>query len=443
MTSTTEERGLARSGFSPELLEEKRPGEPSWLRKIRRAAFSRFDELGFPSTRLEDWKYTNVAPLTRTPFRLAEDSVPVAAAALAPFDFPAAARIVFVNGRYRPSLSSSEGLPDGARVLSLREVLAERPEWLEPHLARIASFEDRAFTALNTAMLEDGAFVHLPPGCRLAEPIHLLFFSALSSAAAPIVSSPRNLVVADRGSEASVVETYAGAEGDLYFTNAVTEVAAGEGSVLRHYRFQRESEAALHVGSVNVSQGRDSVFRSLLVSLGSALARNETSVLFGEPGGECELNGLFAGRGSQHVDNHTVIDHASPHCVSRELYKGILDGSSRGVFYGKIIVRPGAQKTDALQTNKNVLLSREALVNSTPALEIHADDVKCKHGSTIGQLDAGALFYLRSRGIGEQEARGLLTYAFAADLLSRIPIPSVRAGLEEFLRGRLGQSREA
>ena len=411
-------------------------GEPEWLASLRREAFARFTALGFPTTKDEEWKYTGVGPITRVPFRPANERRRLQQAPL-PETLPGGEGFVLVNGRYSAELSRAGLRPV---VRSLREALLEEPELLEPHLARHASFEKSAFTALNTAFLEDGAFVRIPRGTILEEPIHLIFFS--EDGAGPAVSHPRNLILAEPNSQARIIETYVG-EGASYFTNSVTEVICGDGAVLEHYKLQRESLAAFHVQTVGAAQERGSNFVSHNVCLGAALARTDINVLFKAEGSECTLNGLFLAGGSQHVDNHTLIDHAKPHCTSRELYKGILDGRARGVFHGKIIVRPDAQKTDALQTNKNLLLSREALVNSTPALEILADDVKCRHGSTIGQLDANSLFYLRSRGIGEQEARALLTYGFAADLANRIRIPWIREELEAFLGLRLPQPTEA
>ncbi len=442
-------------------------GEPEWLASLRREAFARFTALGFPTTKNEEWKYTSVGPIAKVPFRLATDRRRIEASYPSPLprgegeeaSHPAllpggeGARLVFVNGCYSAELSRA-GL--GSAVRSLREALAERPELLEPHLARHASYEKSAFTALNTAFLEDGAFVRIPRGAILKEPIHLIFLS--ENGRGPAVSHPRNLVLAEPNSQAKIIETYIGGgglqetshpgplpggEGANYFTNSVTEVVCGDGAVLEHYKLQRESLAAFHVQTIHTVQERGSNFASHNVCLGAALARTDINVLFAAEGSECTLNGLFLVGGAQHVDNHTLIDHARPHCTSRELYKGILDGRSRGVFHGKIIVRPDAQKTDAIQTNKNLLLSREALVNSTPALEILADDVKCRHGSTIGQLDANSLFYLRSRGIGEQEARALLTYGFAADLANRIRVPWIRQEIEAFLGLRLPQSTEA
>jgi Fe-S cluster assembly protein SufD len=324
-------------------------------------------------------------------------------------------------------------------VVTLREALRDRPEAVEAHLGKVAGFEKSAFTALNTAFLEDGVFILLPKGAVVEEPVHLVFLSAAGSE--PMVSHTRVLVVAEANSQAKIIETYAG--DSAYFTNAVTEIVCGDGAIVEHYKVQREGPLAFHVQTIQSAQGRGSRFDSHNLCLGAALARTDINVLFQAEGGECSLNGLFVTAGAQHVDNHTLIDHARPHCTSRELYKGILDGKSRGVFHGKIVVRPDAQKTDAIQTNKNLLLSREALVNSTPALEILADDVKCRHGSTIGQLDASALFYLRARGLGEAEARAMLTYGFATDLTSRIRVPWIREEAEAFLGRSLARPSEA
>jgi len=427
-------------------FEEKRfAGEPAWLSQIRREAFARFEALGFPGVKNEEWKYTNVGPIAKVPFRPGNDRAGLEEGPHAgPLPGGESARIVFINGRHAPGLSKAAAGP--AVVRSLREALREEPQLLKPRLARHASFEKNAFTALNTAFLEDGAFVRIPRGTIAGEPVHLIFLSA-ADGGEPVVSHPRNLILAEPNSQAAIIETYIGSPlpegGGIYFTNAVTEVVCEEGAVLEHYKLQRESLSAFHVQTIQAAQGRASNFASHNFCLGAALARTDINVLFTAEGSECALNGLFLAGGSQHMDNHTLIDHAKPRCTSRELYKGILDGRSRGVFHGKIIVRQDAQKTDAVQTNKNLLLSREALVNSTPALEILADDVKCRHGSTIGQLDANSLFYLRSRGIGEREARALLTYAFAADLASRIRVPWVREEIEAFLGQRLPQAAEA
>jgi Fe-S cluster assembly protein SufD len=411
--------------------EERSPREPAWLSGVRRAGLERFRDLGFPKAHDEAWKYTNVAPILRVPFAPAAE---VSLRRIERLEAGEGAQIVFVNGRYAPELSSDGPRGDGVEVASLREVLAARPEGAESHLAKIER-DGNAFAAVNSALFEDGAFVRIPAGLVVAEPIHLVFLSEPDFG--PTVSHPRNLVIAESGSQAAIVESWIGAAGALYFTNAVTEVVVGEGAVLDFYKLERESLEAFHVATMEVLEKRDSSFTSHSITLGGALVRNDLNVRLDAPGAGCTLNGLFLGSGTQHLDNHTLIDHAQPHGTSRELYKGIMSGKSRGVFNGRIIVRQDAQKTDAMQTNKNLLLSKEALVNSEPALEIFADDVKCRHGSTIGQLDETAMFYLRSRGIGEEEARNLLVYAFASDVASRIRIAPLRALVEEHLGLRL------
>jgi Fe-S cluster assembly protein SufD len=393
-----------RTGYVPELLEM--PGAPPWLAALRRNAFLAFEKAGFPTPHDEAWRYTGIQPITGTAWVGAR-------AALSPV-----------------------ALPAGARLRLLSEVPGRE---VEPLLAKIVPGDGhRFFAALNTASLEDAYVLEIAAGAILTEPITLEWTAPATPV--PEVTHPRILVLAGERSQAQVVETYSfdgGGEG-RYFRNAVTEIALADGAVLEHYALQRESLSACHVHTVAARQGRASHFTSHNVALGSALARVDLDVVLDAEGAECALFGLFAGAGKQHLDNHTTIDHAKPHCVSRELYKGVMDGASRGVFFGKIIVRPDAQKSDAIQTNKNLLLSREALVNSTPALEIFADDVKCKHGSTTGQLDALALFYLRSRGIGEAEARTLLTQAFAADVAERLRVPAVRDAVADELARRLG-----
>jgi Fe-S cluster assembly protein SufD len=428
----TETAGLERS-IAESYRERRSSREPGWIAGIRRAGMERFRETGFPTVREDAWKYTNVAPFTKVPYQLPSGDRTSFAR---PLPLPAAAgvQIVFVNGRYAPELSSVGLLTGGLEVASLAEAIASRPEAVEPHLAKIVR-EGNAFAQLNSAFLEDGVFVRIPAGTTLSDPIHLVFLS--EPAFGPTVSHPRNLVIAEAGSQASVVETFLGTAGEPYFTNAVTEIVLGDGAVLDFSKLEREGDAAFHVATTAVTLGRNSNFTSHSISIGGALARNDLNVRLDAEGADCTLNGLFLGNGTQLLDNHTLIDHAMPHGTSRELYKGILDGKSRGIFHGKIIVRPDAQKTDAMQTNKNLLLSRESLVNSEPALEIFADDVKCRHGSTIGQLDAAAMFYLRSRGIGEDEARSLLVYAFASDVASRIRVAPLRALVEQHLGLRL------
>jgi Fe-S cluster assembly protein SufD len=401
--------------FAPDFaaFEAQHPGGPAWLGRLRRGAFERFAALGFPTAKVEAWRYTSVRPIVEKAWTLAT----------------------------RAPHTAPPPRGQGVVVTTLHDAITRHPEKLERFLGKVAGFESSAFTALNTAFFEDGVFIEIAKGAVLAEPIELVF--DVAGADGPEVSYPRVLVVAGENSQATVVESWTGRSGRPYFTNAVTEIVAGGGAVLQHIKIQREDTAAFHVQAIAAQVGRASRFTSHNIALGGALARTDIEILLAQEGAECELNGLFLGSGRQHLDNHTVIDHAMPHGVSRELYKGIMDGQARGVFHGLVLVRHGAQKTDAIQINKNLLLSKESLVNSTPALQILADDVKCKHGSTTGQIDDAALFYLRSRGIGEAEARALLTWAFASDVVGRIPVASVRAAVEGVLGARLPSPPEA
>jgi Fe-S cluster assembly protein SufD len=390
---------------------------PGFVREARLGAIAAFRESGFPSPKAEAWKHTPLRELTATPFLPAD--VPardVTAAEVAPYRIPGAIELVFVDGHHVPDL---DGLED-AMVEPLSHAMARPSEDLEAHLARHAG--DEPFAALNTAFFQDGALVRLPADEAVAEPIHLLHVS--TEPARPTASHLRHLVLAGPRSEATVVESYVGLpSGSPALTTAVTELVAGEGAHVRRAKLQRENLHALHVGQVSIRQDRGSVVHDSLLSIGARYARNEVDSVLGVEGAEVHLNGLFLATGSQHVDCPTLVDHAVPHTTSRELYKGVLDGRSHGVFLGAVKVRADAQKTDSQQTNRNLLLSPGALVDTTPQLEIHADDVKCAHGSTIGQLSRDALFFLRSRGIGEEEARLLLTRGFAHEVLERFPAP--------------------
>jgi Fe-S cluster assembly protein SufD len=427
-----------------ELLEEKEnyladfedfgrhvKAQPDWLTAIREKGLARFDHLGFPTTHDEEWRFTNLAALTKIPFRHARAGAKSAEQALLshslmPLDH--GYRLVFVNGRYMPALSSRGPLPEGLLLTRLSD-WKTAGDRAEPHLARYAGYEDHPFVALNTAFISDGALVQVAPGTVIDEPVHLLFVSTADGE--PTVAYPRNLVVVGRGAQLTLVETYLGADGDVYFTNAVTEVLAAENAVVDHYKLQQESRDAFHIATLQVQQNRGSNFASHLISLGGSLVRSEVNAVLDAEGCECILNGLYQADLDQHMDNRTVIDHAKPHCNSHELYKGVLDGRAHGVFNGKIFVRQDAQKTDAKQTNQTLLLSEDATINTKPQLEIYADDVKCTHGATVGQLDDNALFYLRSRGIGIEEARGVLTFAFANDIIGRVKVRPLRVRLEE------------
>jgi Fe-S cluster assembly protein SufD len=414
------------------------------LRPLREAAFARFTELGLPTTLNEEWKYTSLAPLAQVLFEAAPNGeltgpTPAQLDRLAggpPGD--GVVRLVFVDGHYRPELSSRAATHGRAFIGSLATALAERPDLVQRELARHADHQGDALVALNTAFIEDGAFISLPEGEVLQAPIQLLFVStAPGEGQTATVSQPRNLIVAGAGSQATIVETYAGLFDNVYWTNAVTEVVLGEGARLEHTKVQEESARAFHLAQLHVHHGRNSRFTSHSIALGAALARNEVRTLLASEGSECTLNGLYMASGKQHLENRTLIDHQSPHCTSRELYKGVLDGHSRGVFSGRVLVRMDAQKTDARQTNRNLLLSDDALVNTKPQLEIFADDVKCAHGAAVGKLDEDALFYLRSRGLGLEAARSLLTYAFASEMVNLIPLGPQRARVRELVTSKL------
>jgi Fe-S cluster assembly protein SufD len=379
MTAVAEQIGHWLEQFT-----RQEPAEP-WLQKLRESAFARFTELGFPTTRDEEWRFTNVAPIARANF-----------------------------------VGQAPGLAGQIAVADLREADRE-------HLGKYAG--QSAFVAINTAFLKKVAFTRVARGAIIERPIEINHL-ATGQAGGLLHAHPRTLIVVAPGAQCTIVETYKG-EGN-YFTNAVTEIVAGEGAVVDHYKIQRESPEAFHVATMQVALGRSANFTTHNISLGGALVRNDIGVTLSE-GAEATVNGLYLVNGTEHVDNHTVIDHAKPHGTSHELYKGILDGHSSAVFNGRIIVRKDAQKTDSKQTNKNLVLSDDAVIDTKPELQILADDVRCTHGATIGQLDAEALFYMQSRGIGKAQARSLLTRAFAQDIIDRIKIPVLRAQLEKVL----------
>lgn len=423
------------------LAQHSLPGaHVGWLRSLREQAMAQFAERGFPTTREERWKYTNVDPMLRRPFTPA--AKPTGALARASLDaaigdFPGH-RLVFVNGYYAPELSSGDALPQGAVAGGLAAALVREPERLEPYLGRIGSIH-HGFTALNAAFLTDGAYLRLSRGIVLEQPIHLIFFAAAGDS---LLIQPRNLIVAEDGSRATIIEHYLGHGDTRYLTNGVTELVTGVGSDIEHYRVQQQGAQAFHVGSMFVRQERNSRFTSHAIDIGGLLVRNDLGSVLGAEGAFCTLNGLYFADGRSHVDNHTEIDHAKPQGTSREFYKGVLAGRARAVFNGRVVVRPDAQRTDAQQMNKNLLLSEDAEVDTKPELEIYADDVQCSHGATVGQLDENALFYLRSRAVDEAAARDLLTYAFAHDVLSRMGLAPIRRQLERRLTARLLGGRD-
>ncbi|MCL4837844.1 MAG: Fe-S cluster assembly protein SufD [Thermoanaerobaculia bacterium] len=408
-------------------------GDPAAVASLRERAAARFAELGLPTTRHEEWRFTNLAPVARIPYRRAGGHLPAdAEARLAPHRLPGSVELVFVGGRLAPGLSRIGELPAGLEAGGLAGLLAASADGQLADLGRPTDFAEHAFAALNTALFADGAFVRAAPGAVIDRPVHLLFLGH-AEAGAPTAAFPRLLLLAGERSQMTVVERYVGADGESYLTCPVTELVAAPGAVVDHYKLQREGSDAHHLAVFTVETGRGANVTSHSISLGGALVRHDVRARLAGEGGEATLNGLYMVRGRQFVDTHMRVDHAEPHCASHELYKGILNESARAVFNGRIYVHPHAQKTDAKQTNRNLLLSKEALVNTNPQLEIFADDVKCTHGSTVGQLDDDAIFYLRSRGIGEVAARSLLTYAFASDIVERIRVEPVRQELREFL----------
>ncbi|HET9467341.1 MAG TPA: Fe-S cluster assembly protein SufD [Vicinamibacterales bacterium] len=412
---------------------EQGPAQPRWVAQARESAIAQFERLGFPTTKIEHWRFTSVAPIAERTFALATDGMahvtPQQTRALS----APVAQAVCVNGRFAAKLSQLGGLPKGVQVLGLEEAIASQAALIEPYLGKLSLTQTSAFTSLNTAFLRDGVVIIIPARTVVDRPIEVTFASISQGAGS--VSHPRLLIVAGEASQATVLERYVGA--GAAFTNTVGEVWVGANAVVDHYKLQEEPADAFHIATMFVRSGRSGNFSSHSLTFGGGLVRNEVVATLDGEGIDCTLNGLYVGRGKQLIDNHTTIDHAMPHCGSHEIYKGILAEHARGVFNGKIIVRPDAQKTDAKQTNKALLLSDEANINSKPELEIFANDVKCTHGAAIGQLDEAAMFYLRSRGLGVSESRAMLVHAFAGDILHRVKIEPVREYLEEILTARL------
>jgi Fe-S cluster assembly protein SufD len=418
----------------------QRPSEtPAWLRDLRESAFARFCETGFPTTRNEDWRFTNLASLVRTPFRLPreEETTPLQQKHTAAWQISgAAARLIFINGHYHPGLSTLERLPAGIKLCGLRQAIRDAEPVLSRHLGRYVNITRDPFCALNTAFMEDGAFLLLPRNTVADAPIHLLFVSTASEV--PLMTHPRNLIIVEEQAQISIVEEYVSFGEEVpAFSNAVTELVAGENATVIHTLIEHEHGQAFNFSTLRIEQARSANVASHSLLLGGGLVRNNVHPVLAGEGGECLINGLFIGSGHQHLDNYMQVEHAKPHCASRQFYNGILDGQSHGVFHGRIIVHKDAQKTDAKQTNRNLLLSDAAQIDTKPQLEIYADDVKCTHGATIGQIEENALFYLQSRGIAEPEARRLLLGAFAGECLERIAESPLRAYAEAALEQRL------
>lgn len=409
-----------------------------WLARAREAALARFGQLGLPTLRDEDWKYTNVAVLDRrtfvgAPVAEADEALRERVERLA---LEGCHLLVFADGRHLPALSRLGELPEGVRVGSLAAALDSPPAWLAETLG--ASGEDCAngFVALNAALWTDGALVEVPPGEVLERPLQLLFLAGEGEGDAETAAFPRNLIRLGAGARVAVIEHYAGGAAP-YLTDAVTRIDLGEGAKLEHARFQEEGARAFHVAELRAALARDARLAAYSFALGGLLARNDIAVGLAGEGSAAELTGLYLAAGRQHQDHHTRIDHLSPQGTSREFFKGVVDEAGRAVFHGRVVVHPDAQRTDAQQANHNLLLSEAAEVDTKPQLEIYADDVKCSHGATVGQLDPAQLYYLRSRGLNEPAARALLIHAFAAEVVERVTIAPLRARLEDLLRARL------
>ena len=412
--------------------------EPQWLTPMRRSAMASFGRLGFPTPALEDWHYTSLSSIADVPYTIGGAASSTTVADLTAYminaDWPT---IVLLNGSYSPSLSSLDTLAAGVRVMDLITAMREQPALVQQHLGSVAVSE-HAMTALNTGLMQDGVVVFVPANVVSDTPIHVLHVS--DSAAAGSATFPRTLIVAERSAMVTVLESFVGLADVAYFTNHVAEVVVGENATVNHTKIQRESEQATHVSMTEVHQARDSHYVNFSMAVGSSLSRtNVYTVLDGENCG-ATLNGLYLGKGSQHTDHQTRIEHAQPNCFSRELYKGVLDGSSHAVFNGKVYVHAIAQKTDGKQSNHTLLLSPNAKIDTKPQLEIFADDVKCTHGATVGRMDEAGLFYMKSRGVPSETARRLLTYAFAADVIETIANDTVKHALEQLTLERYAGS---
>ena len=446
MAPVTEKLGTYLEAYG-ELIADRRECDPVWLRQLREDAWQRFHNKGFPTTHDEDWRFTNLAALAKTPFqRAVKGSVTVTTEQIEKFRVPGAGcRLVFVNGHFAPELSEVGDLPDTLEICSLERAIAKAmegsepegcaPEGIEQNLGRYADVRRDVFSALNTALWEDGAYLRIHRGAVIEQPIHLLYVSA--GAGAAIMTHPRTLIVAEPTSHAAVIEDYVSIGEETAFSNAVTELVAGQDAVVSHFLVERENLAAFNVSTLRLELARGTNVSSHSILLGGGLVRNNVHPVLAGEGAECLINGLFVGAEHQHLDNYMLVEHAQPQCSSRQFYNGILDDRARGVFHGRIVVHKDAQKTDAKQTNRNLLLSDDARIDTKPQLEIYADDVKCTHGATIGQIEEEQLFYLRTRGIEETSARNLLLYAFAAECLDRMHDSPTREFVAELIRERL------
>ncbi|HKF23283.1 MAG TPA: Fe-S cluster assembly protein SufD [Candidatus Angelobacter sp.] len=424
-------------GYSTEFgdFSQRLSDQPAWLVALRREGYTQFGETGFPTTHDEDWRFTNVSAVAQTRFALPHGGAqPPSAADLDPLGVSQfACCLVFINGKFSQKFSRIPALPKGVKITSLAEAITAHPASVEGYLGRYLAFYRDAFAALNTAFIEDGAYVYVPRSTVVEQPIYVLYVS--TPEANPTMNHPRNLFIVEENSQATFVEDYVSLPGceKAALSNTVTELVAGESAVVSHYMIVRESEQTYNFSTLRIQQARSSNVASHSLLLSGALVRNNVHPVLAGEGAECLINGLFMANGRQHMDNYMLVEHASPHCGSRQFYNGILNGQAHGVFHGRIIVHKDAQKTDAKQTNRNLLLCDDAQIDTKPQLEIYADDVKCTHGATIGQVDENALFYLRSRGVDEVAAKHLLLQAFANECLDRMHPGQVRDHVEQLV----------
>jgi Fe-S cluster assembly protein SufD len=409
---------------------------PAWVRERREQASRRFADVGFPNTRQEDWRFTNVAPIADAKFALATGTFTQASSLVAGVKVPGALTLAIVNGQFAAGLSDLSAMPKGLRLAGLRDGARDGTDGLEQHLAKVFSIDTHPFAALNTSHLDDGVAIFVTGGAAIETPIHIV---TVTGSDRPVTAHPRVLVVAGANSQVRIAQTFIGAADTVYFNNAVVEVVVGEGAIVDYYTDQRESLQAFHVANIQAHVGAKGVFASHAFSIGAKIQRHDIGIALKGEGADCTMNGVYLADGERLLDTHTSLDHAMPHCTSHEVYKGILAGKAKAVFNGRIIVRLDAQKTDAKQTNRALLLSDEATINSNPQLEIFADDVKCTHGAAVGQLDEEAMFYLQARGLTRIEARDMLLHAFAGEVIEGLKIPALREQIEKTFFTALAQ----
>jgi Fe-S cluster assembly protein SufD len=401
---------------------------PAWVKERRESAAKQFAATGFPTTRMEDWRFTNTSPIAEANWPLAQGGFKHAESLVSSVNVPGAVRLAIVNGQFAAGLSDLSALPKGLRIASLRDGARDATDGIETHLGKVFSIAGHPFAALNTSFLDDGVAVMVTAGAVVETPVHIVIVT--SGDGQPVTAHPRVLIVAGANSQVRIAQTFIGANGDAYFNNAVAEIVVGESARVELYTDQRESDQAFHVANIQAHVSAKGVFESHVFSTGSRIQRHDIGIGLKGEGADCTMNGVYLADGERLMDTHTSLDHAMPHCTSHEVYKGILAGKAKAVFNGRIIVQLDAQKTDAKQTNRALLLSDDATINSNPQLEIFADDVKCTHGAAVGQLDEEALFYLQARGLNRAEARDMLLHAFAGEVIAGLKIPALREQIE-------------